>query len=72
MLVKVKVFPNSKKQEVIRKTEDSFEVRVKEKPIENKANKSAIELLSLFLKIPKGKIRLIKGSKQKNKIFRIN
>ena len=71
MLVKVKVLPNSKKQEVIKKAEDSFEVRVKEKPVDNKANKAVIRLLSLFLKEPEQKIRLIKGFKQRNKIFKI-
>jgi len=71
MLIKVKVFPNSKKEEVVRKTKDSFEVKVKEKPIQGLANQAVVQLLSSFFRIPKSKIRLAKGYKQRNKIFEI-
>jgi len=71
MLIKAKIFPNSRKGGVIKKSEDSFEIKVKEKPVRGLANKEAIEILSSYLKIPKSKIRLIKGSKKRNKIFEI-
>lgn len=71
MLIKVKVFPNSKKEEIVKKSEDSFKVRIKEKPIKGQANKSVSTLLSFFLKIPRKKIRLIKGFKERNKVFEI-
>ncbi len=71
MLIKVKVFPNSKKEEIIKKTEDSFEVRVRAKPIRGLANKAVINILSLYFKIPASKIRLTKGFKERNKIFEI-
>jgi len=35
MFIKVKVFPNSKKWSVVRKSENSFEIRVKEKAEQN-------------------------------------
>lgn len=72
MLIKVKVFPNSKKEEVIQKSEDSFQVKVKAKPVEGKANKAVISALALFLKIPENTIRLVRGSKTRNKIFALN
>jgi len=31
MFLKVKVLPNAKKEEIIKKAEDSFEIKVKEK-----------------------------------------
>jgi len=71
MLIKVKVFPSSKKEEICKKSEDSFEVKVKEKPERGEANKAVIGLLSSFLKIPKGKIKIIKGFKQRNKILKV-
>ena len=71
MLIKVKVFPNSKKEEMIKKSEDSFEVKVKAKPEKGMANKEVIRLLSVYFKIPESKIRLIKGFKERNKIFEI-
>jgi len=71
MLIKVKVFPNSKKEGVIKKSEDSFEVKVKAKPEKGMANKEVVKLLSVYFKIPESKIRLIKGFKERNKIFEI-
>jgi len=71
MLIKVKVFPNSKKEEIIKKTEDSFEVRVREKPIRGLANKAVTNALSLYFKIPASKLRLIKGFRERNKLFEI-
>ena len=71
MLIKVKVFPNSKKQEIIKKSKDSFEIKVKAKPIKGLANKAVIGVLSLYFKIPASKIKLVKGFKQRNKIFEI-
>ncbi len=71
MLIKIKVFPYSKKEEITKKAEDSFEIKVKEKPIRGEANRRVVEVLSLYFKIPGAKIRLIKGFKERNKIFEI-
>ena len=71
MLIKVKVFPDSKKDEIIQKDENSFEVSVREKPIMGKANKAVLSLLASFLKIPKHNIKLVKGAEKRNKIFEI-
>ena len=71
MLIKVKVFPGSKKEEIIKKSEESFDVKIKEKPERGLANKSLIKTLSLYFKTPTFKIKMIKGAKQRNKIFRI-
>ncbi len=72
MLIKVKVFPNSKKREIIKKLEDTFEVKVKEKPIKGQANKAVKEVLASYFKISKSRIRLIKGFKQRNKVFSLS
>jgi len=71
MLIKVKVWPNSKEEEIIKKSADSFEVKVKEKPVKGLANRAVINVLSLYFKIPVSRIRLVKGFKERNKIFAI-
>ncbi|MFA4999095.1 MAG: DUF167 domain-containing protein [Candidatus Paceibacterota bacterium] len=71
MLIKVKVFPCSKENEIVKKSEDSFEVYVKAKPVMGSANRAVVNLLSGFFKIPGEKVRLIKGFKERNKIFEI-
>ncbi|MFH1656211.1 MAG: DUF167 family protein [Candidatus Nealsonbacteria bacterium] len=72
MFIKIKAFPKSKKERIIKKEKDSFEVYIKEKPIMRQANNKIIELLSLYFKIPKSKIKIIKGSKQPNKILKVD
>jgi len=71
MFIKVKIFPKSKTEKIIKKTEDSYIIHVKEKAEEGRANQRVKEILSVYFKIPAGKIRLLKGGKKPNKIFEI-
>lgn len=71
MFIKVKTHPASKKEEVIKKTEDSFEIKVKEKPERGEANTRVKQILSEYFNVSLGKIILTKGAKQKSKIFNI-
>jgi len=71
MLIKVKVYPKSKQEELIKKSADSFDVKVKEKPKDGLANKKVFELLARHFNVSAKSIRLKKGSKQQNKIFEI-
>ncbi len=70
MLIRVKVFPNSKKRAVVKK-QGNLEVWVKEKPIKGQANRAVIDVLADYFKCPWQNIKLIKGFKQRNKIFEI-
>ena len=71
MLLKVKVFPNAKKESIIKKAADEFEIKVKEKATLGKANEKVREILARHLKISEGKLILIRGAKQRNKIFKV-
>jgi uncharacterized protein len=71
MLIKVKVFPEEKEEQIVKKSEDSFDVKVKEKPKMGKANEAVTSLLAYYFEIPRGKVRLIKGARERNKIFEI-
>ncbi len=72
MLIKVKVFPGSKKEEIIKKTEDSFEVWVKEKPVMGLANKAVIEVLARYFSTSVANVRLGRGVRERNTVFEIN
>ena len=72
LIVKLKIVPNSSKNDII--LEDGFiKVKVTAQPIENKANKALIEVLSKRFKIPKSNIEILKGetSKEKTVLFKI-
>ena len=71
MLIKVKVFPKSREEKVVEKSNDSFEVWVREEPKRGLANKAVIRILASYFGISESKIRLIKGFKKRNKIFKI-
>jgi hypothetical protein len=71
MLIKVKVFPCAREEEIVAKSQDSFEIRVKEKPQMGQANKGVIRVLAGYFKIPESKIRIIKGFREPSKIIEI-
>lgn len=71
MHIKVKVFPGSGEQVVRQIASDRFEVFVREEPREGKANHAVQRALSSFLKIEEKRVRLIRGGKTRNKIFKI-
>lgn len=72
MLIKVKVFPGSKKSEVVKKDEDSFDAYVNAKPERGEATMETVWLLAVYFKISASKIRLVKGARERNKIFDID
>ena len=49
MFLKVKVFAGCKKEEIIQKSDDEFEVRVKEKAEKGRANNAVIKVLANYL-----------------------
>ena len=71
LLIKIKVFADCKKDEIVKKKNDEFEMRVKEKAEEGRANRAVIKVLANYFKIDESMIRLIKGFKERNKIFEI-
>lgn len=71
MFIKVKVIPSAKKDFIVSKKNDSFEVHTKEDPVRGMASLRTVEILADYLGIKKEKIRIVKGFKQRSKIFEI-
>jgi hypothetical protein len=71
MKISVKVKPNSKENVVEPAGEKRYNVRVKEKAIEGRANEAVIKLLSEYFHAPRNKFVLIKGAKSRNKIIEL-
>ena len=69
MLIKVKVYPQSNENLIIKKSEDSYVIKVKEKAERGEANQRVKKILAEYFHVSIGKIRLIKGRKKQNKIF---
>ena len=72
MLIKVKAYPSAGKEEIIKKSEDSFEIWVKENPVQGQANRAIISALAKYLNIDREKIRIIKGGKRRSKVIEVD
>ncbi len=72
MRITVKVKPNAKKDEIKKIDTDYYEVRVTAIPEKGKANKRVIEVLSKYFKIPKSKIKLLRGETSREKVFELS
>lgn len=71
LLIKVRVYPGSKKEEVARVGDDTLRVSVRERPENNAANARVKELLALYFAVPTGRVRLVNGARATHKIFEI-
>ena len=71
MRISVKVKPNAKQNKIEKINESHFLVWVKEKPLEGKANKAAIKVLSEYFGVPQSRVVLLKGQSSREKIFEI-
>ncbi len=70
MKITVKVKPNSSKQE-IRLKDNIYNVNLLSPPVEGKANRELIELLSDYFNIQKSEVSIISGHKNRIKIVNI-
>ena len=71
MIIKVKVIPNAKRNELV-KTDSGYRVRITATPVDGKANDALVEFLSKEFKVSKRSIEIIKGQTGRNKTIEIN
>jgi uncharacterized protein YggU (UPF0235/DUF167 family) len=71
MFIKLKVHPGERREKVVKKAADAYEIWTKAKPERGLANASAIRLLSLQLGIDARRILLIKGATSPAKIVKV-
>jgi uncharacterized protein (TIGR00251 family) len=71
MKIRVKVTPNSKKEEVTMEG-DTFWVRVKEPAREGKANVAIIKALAGYFGVAKSQVSILSGFTSRNKTIEIS
>ena len=69
--IKVKVYPESKKEELKQIAEDRFEVWVKEKPERNQVNKRLCQIISHHFNNPDGGVKIINGHHSRIKLLKV-
>ena len=61
LILNLKVNPRSSKSEIVKIDEKNYTIKVKNPPIEGRANREVIEVLADYFKVPKSQIEIIKG-----------
>jgi uncharacterized protein (TIGR00251 family) len=70
--INVKIIPKSSRNEIVRRGDDTYKIKVTSPPVDGKANRALISLLSKKSGIPKKDIKIIRGEKSRNKTVRIH
>jgi len=70
MKIFVRVKPRSR-DERLEKTTEGYVAYISEQPIEGRANRALIELISNYFGLPKSDITILSGKKSKHKIVEI-
>lgn len=68
----VRIIPKSSRNEIAGREGYVYRIKVTSPPVDGKANKALISLLSKILKTPKKNIEIISGEKSRKKRIRIN
>ncbi|HAT73136.1 MAG TPA: hypothetical protein DCS63_10000 [Elusimicrobia bacterium] len=71
MFIKLKVHPGARRDKLLKKAPDAYEIWTKSPPERGLANASALRQLSIALGIDVKKIMLIKGATSPAKIVKI-
>jgi len=72
MYIKVRVVAGAKKEEFIKKDENTFLISVKEKAERNMANKRICNIIALFFKVPLNKVHIVNGHQSPSKILSVD
>lgn len=72
MLVKARVFPDSRKESIEKEGDGLYRIRVREPAEQNRANVRARELLAAALGEKFGAVRLVAGQRGPNKRFEVD
>lgn len=69
MYIKVRVNVGSKKESIVKKSENSYILNIKEKAERNIANKRVCEIIAVLYSLPIKSVRIINGHHSPSKIL---
>ncbi|HLO49853.1 MAG TPA: DUF167 domain-containing protein [Kamptonema sp.] len=70
-ILKIKVKPNSKQQNIQSEPDGSFRISLKSPPTDGKANEELIKLLAKRFDVPKSQITIKSGLSSRNKLVEL-
>jgi uncharacterized protein (TIGR00251 family) len=69
--IKVKVYPDAAKEEIMKISENSFRVFLRESPQRGMANKRLLHILKSSIDPPPKKLRIVSGEHSQSKVVEI-
>ena len=69
--INARIIPKSSKNEIVNGEDGVVKIKVTSPPVDGKANKAVIDLLSKKLNVPKKNVRIVSGEKSRNKRIRV-
>jgi len=72
MLIKIKVIPNSQKNEIVEQSPTFMKIKIAAPPEKGKANQALIKFLAEHFKIPKTSIAIKNGLTSKTKLIQLS
>ncbi len=70
-LLRVRVQPRARRNEVVGWQGPALRVRVTAPPADGRANQAVVELLAEALGLPRSSLRLVSGAASRDKLFRV-
>jgi len=71
MILKVKVYPKSKLEKIVKTQNEDLKVYLSEPPEKGKANKALIRILAEYFNVSKSRVVIKKGTKSRDKVIEI-
>ena len=71
MIISIKAIAQARENKITEIGENNFEVKVREKAEDNKANLAILELVADHFKVSISQVKFIKGIKSQNKVLKI-
>lgn len=69
--IKVKVYPDAKKDEIKKLKDSHFEIRTVAKAQNNQANRRICQILQKYFKNPAGGVKILNGHQSQTKLIKI-
>jgi len=70
-IITLKIIPNSKVNKVVEQKTDYLKIKLTAQAQAGKANKALLDFLSKYYKIPKSRITILRGLKNREKVIKI-
>ncbi|MFB0566354.1 MAG: DUF167 domain-containing protein [Candidatus Aminicenantaceae bacterium] len=65
----VKVYPRSRKQEIVEENSGELKIKVHSPPSKGEANRKVIEIIASHFGLPSSRVKIIRGQKSQRKLI---